>query len=226
MRDDRDFDEVLERVSSDCFWVPEHVRVVENEAIKYAHSLKPSRIYNRVFRVRPDEADPVALVDEVLEAHRGRESRWMLTNFSDSARLRQLLADAGYEATGENHAYSIATENYDRTVPDVDVHQVESVDDLRVLYEVAADAFDRSIDHGVERLRRELASCTGPGRRIARFVAHRDDEPAGCAGMTFFEDADFALVWAAGVRRDHRGHGVYTALLAERARLAAARGIS
>lgn len=43
--------------------------------------------------------------------------------------------------------------------------------------------------------------------------------------MTMFPDLGFGLIWAGGVVPEHRGHGVYTALLAARVRDALAHGI-
>lgn len=219
-------DEILEQVSSDCFWLPDHVEVIERPAIKYTRSSNPSSIYNRVLWVRPEDADPAELVDEVLAAHEGRRSRWMLSSPSDTPQLRQLLLDAGYTAGNLHHAYSIATNDYDRTPPQLGVLDVQTVAQLRDLYTVNADAFEQSFDHSDERLEQELAFCTGPDRRVARLVAYRNGEPAGSGGMTLFDDESFALIWAGGVRKAHRGHGVYTALLAERARIARQRGIA
>lgn len=219
-------DETLEAACADCFWVPLHVEVVEREAITYTHSPRPGIDYNRVLRARPELSDATALVDEVLEAHRGGASRWMLGALSDGPKIRHALTGAGYEATAQHLAYAIETDAYERRVPaDVEVRQVRTVDDLRVLYEINADAFDHPFDIADERLERELVDCTGPNRRVARFVALRDGEPAGAGGMTFFNDLSFALIWAGGVRKAHRGHGVYTALLAARAKLAAGRGL-
>ncbi|MFP4601244.1 MAG: GNAT family N-acetyltransferase [Persicimonas sp.] len=219
-------DETLETAAADCFWVPEHVEVIERDAIKYTRSSRPGLDYNRVLRVRPDLADPAELVEEVRQAHRGGASRWMLNAMSDGPAIRQALKSAGYEAGSPYLAYSVATRGYLRRGPeDVEVRQAQTIDDLRTLYEINSDAFDRELDFSDERLARELADCTGPDRRVGRFIAFRNGEPAGSGGMTFFEDLSFSLIWAGGVRKVHRGHGVYTALLAARAAAAVGHGI-
>lgn len=105
------------------------------------------------------------------------------------------------------------------------MRQAETVEDLRVLYAINADAFDTDLDHSEERLERELADCTGPNRRVARLIAYRNGEAAGSGGITFFDALSFALIWAGGVRPVHRGHGVYTALLQARADLARRHGL-
>ncbi|MFP4600921.1 MAG: hypothetical protein ACLFVJ_21905 [Persicimonas sp.] len=69
-------DKTLEAATSDCFWVPPHVQVVERAAIKYSHSPQPSVGYNRVVHVRPAVEPPEELVEEVIGAHQGGWSRW------------------------------------------------------------------------------------------------------------------------------------------------------
>jgi hypothetical protein len=90
-------DRILEAATSDCFWVPPHVQVVEREAIKYSHSPQPSVGYNRVMRVRPSVEPGEELVEEVASAHQGGPSRWHINPMGDSPRLRKALTDAGYE---------------------------------------------------------------------------------------------------------------------------------
>ncbi|QDG53956.1 GNAT family N-acetyltransferase [Persicimonas caeni] len=219
-------DNILETATADCFWVPPHVQVVEREAIKYTHSPQPSVGYNRVVRVRPNVEPPEVLLEEVLDAHEGGSSRWHINPMGDNPRLRRALTDAGYAPGHRHFAYGIRTDAYDRKpASDIEVHQVASVDDLRALYEIRADVFGRNPDLSNEDLAREVDACTGPERRVARFLAYRKGELAGACGLTFFDELSFGLVWAGGVLEAHRGHGVYTALLAARARAAKQRGI-
>jgi GNAT superfamily N-acetyltransferase len=221
-----DIDEILEATAADFFWVPPHVEVVEREPITYTHSTNPSALYNRVVRVRPERADPESLVAEVRRAHAGRPSRWMLTPMGDTPELRRALAQAGYEE-GERHvASSIGVAEYGRKPPaDVEVRQVRTPTDLRLLYEIVGEVFGEAPELSEADLAREVGDCTGPERRVARFIAYRGGEPAGTGGMTFFDDLGFGLIWAGGVREAHRGRGVYTALLAARAEVAARRGV-
>ncbi|WP_168210940.1 GNAT family N-acetyltransferase [Persicimonas caeni] len=219
-------DKTLEAATADCFWVPPHVTVVEREAIKYSHSPQPTVGYNRVMRVRPSLEPVEALVDEVVGAHQGGASRWHINPMSDAPELRAALVRAGYEPGHRHFAYGIGTEAYGRKAAHgIEVRPVASVDDLRTLYAIRDAVFGRAPELSDEDLAREVDDCTGPGRRVARFVAYRNDEPAGACGLTFFDALSFGLIWAGGVLEAHRGHGVYTAMLAARATAARRRGI-
>jgi hypothetical protein len=217
-------DEIIEAAMGDYFWAPDSVTVVDRPEIKYTHSDRPDIYFNSVVRVRPQLADPAGLVDEVAAVHRDRQSRWSLNPMSDTPALRQALQAGGYTAGQHHHAYVIAPDEYARTPPDdVEVRRVTSADDLRTLYEIRADVF--GLDSSEDDIARELALCTGPNARVARFVAYRDGEPAGTGGLTFFDSLSFGFTWSGGVRQAHRGHGVYTSLLRTRLGAAAARGI-
>ncbi len=219
-------DKILETATADCFWVPPDVHIVDRPELSYIYSQRPSMNFNRVLRARPSQAAPHRLVAEVLKAHGDGNSQWTLNAMSDTPPMRLALQDAGYKEGALHHAYAIEVDAYDRRPPkDVQVNPVESVDDLRTLYEIRSAVFDTDLALTRRDLERELDACTGPDRRVARFVAHRNGEPAGSAGMTFFDDLQFALIWAGGVIEDHRGNGVYTALLAARAHLARRRGL-
>lgn len=215
-------DEIIEAAMGDYFWAPDDVTVVDRPELSYTHAERPDVYFNSVVRARPALADPEELVAEVVAAHRGKRSRWSLNPMSDTPAMRAALTRAGYTAEQSHHAYVIAPEGYHRTPPDdVDVRRVVTADELRTLYQVRTAVFGADAVLAEDDVARELADCTGPDARIARFVAYRDNEPAGTGGLTFFGDLDFAFIWAGGVRQKHRGNGVYTALL--RARLDAAR---
>ncbi len=220
-------DEIIEAAMADYFWAPDGVTVVDRPEITYSYADRPEVFFNSVVRVRPELADPEALVTEVVQAHAGRQSRWSLNPMSDSEAMRSALRDAGYVEGHHHHAYVIAPEDYDRTPPnDVDVRRVATAAELRTLYDVREEVFGGESVLSDEDIARELSDCTGPSARVARFVAYRDGEPAGTGGLTLFDDLDFGFIWAGGVREAHRGRGVYTALLRARLDVAAERGIA
>lgn len=218
-------DETLEAATADFFWVPAHVRVIDRSAINYASSTVAG--YNRVVRVRPALEDPQALVDEVLEAHAGGSSLWHLNAMSDTPAMREALIRAGYVEGDMHGAYAIDTSSYARRpTGEIDVLRVETLDDLRALYEVHDAVFGADREISPQDLARELEACTGPRPRVNRFIAFRSGEPAGIGSMTFFDELDICLIWAGAVIEAHRSQGVYTALLAARAAASAERRIT
>ena len=219
-------DEILEAATADFFWVPSHVQTVERPELAYSYSSSPSAEHNRVVRARPTLAEPAALVSEVAQAHRGVASRWCLNPMSDTPTMRRALVDAGYVEGHRHIAYAIRATDYQRQPPpDVEIHQVETVADLEILYQLKENIFGYSPPLSDDDVAAELAACTGTSRRVARFIAYHRDEPAGTGGMTFFDELNFALIWAGGVVEHHRGNGVYTTLLTARARTAVRHGI-
>ncbi|MFB6262306.1 MAG: GNAT family N-acetyltransferase [Bradymonadaceae bacterium] len=219
-----DIDRVLEAAVSDFFWAPDDVSVVERSEVTYAYSDRPGANYNNVPRTRPDRADVEALVDEVVDRHEGSWSRWGVKPTCDVPELREALAGAGYEPVHELAAYAVDPREYERDMPDdVQIEEVSDVEDLRRLYEIWDAAFGGAPDLSDEELAEEVETCTGEGRRVARFLVYRDGEPAGTGGLTIFDDLEFGMIWGGAVREEHRGNGCYTALLQARADLAASR---
>jgi len=59
---------------------------------------------------------------------------------------------------------------------------------------------------------------------LSVYVAYVDGVPA-CAGWTYFDKGHFAGLWGGSTRPEHRGRGLYTALLAARVQEARQRGV-
>lgn len=59
---------------------------------------------------------------------------------------------------------------------------------------------------------------------VVAVVAPAGGEPVSAARMELVPGARFAGLWGGGTVRDWRGRGIYRALVAHRARIAAARG--
>ena len=87
------------------------------------------------------------------------------------------------------------------------------------------DVHQRVFGADLARLRRSLLSqlAQAPGR-MAMVLAMAGDQPVSPARIEFLPGADFASLWGGGTLPGWRGRGIYRALVAYRARLAAARG--
>ena len=223
MREDMtklDADRLLELATADTFWLPDFVQVIETPDYKYTHCDRPVRIYNRVLFSRGELSDHTRVLDAFLQTQREDiPSNWALTSVHDSDALRDLLEQRGFSCGDAHHVQTLLCEGYDRKAPqDVQVFEVDSLERLRLLYEIQDAAFGRVRGVAESELVGELEACTKPGRRVLRYVAMRGGEPAGTGGMTMFPDLGFGLVWAGGVLPEQRGHGVYTALIAARVR--------
>ena len=220
-------DELLEAASADFFWLPPHVQTVEREAIHYSYSPRGDTNYNRVVRLRPDLEPPQALVEEIRRFHGDGESLWLLNSFSDTPMMRRALLDGGYREGQRHLACAIASDRFPPQISgDSSVREVRTSQELALLYRIWEEVFGSPPNLSEEDFQRELQACTAPDRRVVRFLATRKGRVAGTAAMTLFPHLDFALIWAGAVLKEHRRQGVYTALLAARAHLAASRGIT
>jgi len=226
-REPLDANALLEHATADTFWVPDAVHVVETEKFKFVHCEKPVRIFNRILYSHGDLSDHAHVLDRFLATQPDDgPAQWMLTSSCDSPELRALLEQKGFVRGDTFHVQALRCEGYTRTPPeDVSVIEVRDIDQLRTLYRIMDASFGRTGSAREEDLPKEVIQCTEPGRRVIRYVAMRNGEPAGAGGMTMFPDLGFGLIWAGGVVPEHRGHGVYTALLAARVRDALAHGI-
>jgi GNAT superfamily N-acetyltransferase len=82
-----------------------------------------------------------------------------------------------------------------------------------------------------EMTQQRLELRTGPAladeeRRTAVVVAMAGDKPVSSARITFGPGPDFAGLYSAATRPGWRGRGIYRAIVAYRARLAADRGLA
>jgi GNAT superfamily N-acetyltransferase len=88
-----------------------------------------------------------------------------------------------------------------------------------------ADAHERVFGTDSSRLRRSvLAQLRDHPDTVAMVVAMAGDQPICSARIEFLLGSSFASLWGGGTLPGWRGRGIYRALIAYRARLAAARG--
>ena len=72
---------------------------------------------------------------------------------------------------------------------------------------------------------RRLTECKDPAARVQRFVAYEHGRPVSGGAMTLFPTLGFAMLWRGGTVPEARGRGFHRAVLRERMRFAASRGI-
>ena len=91
--------------------------------------------------------------------------------------------------------------------------------------ELLIEVHDRVFGTDHARLRSSLMAQLrdSPGA-TAMVTAMAADEPVSSARIDFYADTDFAGLWGGGTLPQWRGRGIYRALVAYRAQLAAARG--
>ena len=155
----------------------------------------------------------------------GREFEWKLYGHDLPVDLGRRLVAAGFTPgpvetlmvgeVGEVGALTLGTE------PPVGVRIVPVTD--RAGVDLVADVHERAFGADASRLRRELYGRLTAGTDVV-VLAMAGDEPVSAARMELVPDTSFAGMWGGGTVPGWRGRGVYRALVAHRARVAAERG--
>ncbi|SEG63086.1 Acetyltransferase (GNAT) family protein [Actinacidiphila yanglinensis] len=153
---------------------------------------------------------------------KGREFEWKLYSYDGPADLGERLVAAGFTAEPPETlmvAEVAALPKEPRLPEGVRLETVTDAAGVERVASVHEQAFGRSAD----RLRKGLLAHLGdPGMRIT--VAMAGDRPVCGARMEFHPGTEFASLWGGGTLEEWRGRGIYRALVAHRAGVAAARG--
>jgi GNAT superfamily N-acetyltransferase len=172
-----------------------------------------------------DSADAVIAAQVRYFAARGTPVEWKLYDYDQPADLAQRLLAAGFVADDEElmlvaETAAIACDVklpdgvwLDLVTDDAGVEAMMAVHDL-------AFARHPSPELG-ERLAAQLREAP---ELIQMVVAMAGDEPVSAARVEFTPGTDFAGLWGGGTVPAWRGRGIFRALVAYRAGLAAARG--
>lgn len=213
--------QMLRKAASDFWWTPEFVDTVETAEYTISFSETGNPLFNQAIP-HQTPSNPDDFLAQVGKYHTDC-SRFWVTECSDDAKLRTSLKAHGYALTAKHGAYVIDTENYP-TFEEFVVQPVETDLQMREMYAARQAIFGGEIPDDAQ-LELELSQCTGSASRVGRFVAVEHGEVLGTGSLTYFDDLSLAFIWAGGVKTEHRGRGVYKALIAARAAACRERGI-
>ncbi len=166
-----------------------------------------------------DEASADIAIQE--EIARGKPFEWKAFSFDRPPDLIERLARAGFEI-GKPEAlvvYDLA-QGLEPFASDLDVRPVTlaNLDDYRLTAEAA---FGKDHASTTAALARDLAETDESHQA---FVAYLDGLPAAVGRLYTHPESRFAGLYGGGTRPEFRGHGLYRAVVAARAHVAAARG--
>ncbi|OQR58785.1 GNAT family N-acetyltransferase [Streptomyces maremycinicus] len=173
-----------------------------------------------------DSADADAVIAEQVAYFTGlgHEFEWKLHGHDRPADLGQRLAAAGF--TAEPEETLMIGETSDQLVdagPPEGVRIVHVTD--RAGVELMVEANEKAFGHDGSWLRDLLlARLAADPDAIVAVLAMAGDVPVSSARMELIPGARFAGLWGGGTVEGWRGRGVYRALIAHRARIAADRG--
>lgn len=155
---------------------------------------------------------------------RGEPFEWQLLGYDQPADLGDRLVRAGFRPDEEEVLLFAETARLARDVPPpAGIRLVEVGDAAGV--EAAASAQEDLLPGSARRARHVNRMLAGlADERIALVVAMAGDDPVCSAVVAFGPGPEFAGLYTAATRTGWRGRGIYRAIVAYRAGLAAARG--
>ncbi|MCQ9130414.1 MULTISPECIES: GNAT family N-acetyltransferase [Streptomyces] len=176
----------------------------------------------------PDAADADAVIAEQIAyfGGLGHEFEWKLYGHDRPADLGQRLTAAGFAADQEETLMVGETRDQvgDVTPPEgVRIVPVTDRAGVELMVEANEKAFGRDGSWLRDLLLARLAADSDAEQFVA-LVALAGDEPVSSARMELVPGTRFAGLWGGGTVEGWRGRGVYRALIAHRARIAAERG--
>jgi GNAT superfamily N-acetyltransferase len=172
-----------------------------------------------------DEAADAVIAEQVAYFHDlGQKFEWKLYDYDRPPDLARRLVAAGYVPADEEALMvaDVAGLGRDVLLPDgITLLPVTEAAGVGLLIEVHEHVF--GTDHS--RLRRSLLRQLRQTPELTEMVvAMAGDQPVCSARVEFLPGRDFASLWGGGTLPSWRGKGIYRALVAYRAQLAAARG--
>jgi len=157
-------------------------------------------------------------------AGRGEAVEWKTYDYDEPADLPARLRAAGFvpEDT-ETVVVALTADIAAEPVlpPGVVLRQVTADADMRRIAAMESRVWDEDRSWTGEHLIRELAAT--PDDLIV-LTAEAGSEVVSAGWLRFQRGTQFAGLWGGGTLSEWRGHGIYRALVARRAQLAAARG--
>jgi GNAT superfamily N-acetyltransferase len=168
-------------------------------------------------------ADAAIAAQKAYFAGRGTPVEWKYYDYDQPSDLPDRLVAAGFEPEDEEVMLVAETSSIDSAVvlPDgVRLVPVTDESGLAALMRVHDLAFaEHATAEYEDRLRAQLGS-----EQVQMVVAMAGDEPVSAARVEFVPGTDFAGLWGGGTVPAWRQKGIFKALVAYRADLAAARG--
>ncbi|MEU1853577.1 GNAT family N-acetyltransferase [Streptomyces sp. NPDC019990] len=154
----------------------------------------------------------------------GLEFEWKLYAHDRPADLGKRLRAAGFTPGPEETVMIGEIADLDLDVDLPHGVRVEPVTDARGV-DLVADVHEKAFGADSSWLRDQLrARLAADPDAVVAVVAMAEDEPVSAARMELVPGTRFAGLWGGGTVEGWRGRGIYRALVAHRARAAAARG--
>jgi hypothetical protein len=171
-----------------------------------------------------DSADEAIAGQVAFFRRRGEPFEWQLLGYDRPADLGDRLVRAGFVPDEEEALLFAETARIATDGPPPEGIRLVEVRDTAGI-EAATSAQEDLLPGSPRRARHVSRMLKGlADDRVALVVALAGDEPVCSALIAFGPGSEFAGLYTAATRTGWRGRGIYAAIVAYRARLAAARG--
>ena len=173
-------------------------------------------------RLDPRNAATVVAEQTAFFAARGASVEWKLHGHDRPPELATLLAAAGYKPDPPETLMVYELDSLPSVLPpspDVEVQRVLDQPGLDLAVKLSHVAFGAGEGWGSDAGPHRLADAT-----FAAFLGLDRGVPVASGRLELPRAGRFASLWGGGTAPDHRGRGVYRALVYARARLARERG--
>jgi GNAT superfamily N-acetyltransferase len=186
----------------------------------------PEQGWNGVLWSDLTESDADAAIAEQTRyfAQLGREFEWKLYGHDRPDDLGERLRAAGFTPESEETLMIIEAAELDVDAappPGVELRPVTDATGVDLVVDVHEQAFGTP---GTRLRHQLLAQLTENPDTVVAVVALAGDVPVSSARMELIPGTRFAGLWGGGTVEAWRGRGIYRALVAHRARIAADRG--
>jgi GNAT superfamily N-acetyltransferase len=173
-----------------------------------------------------DEQNVDAVIDAQIAYFESIKTdvEWKLYDYDKPADLIERLARRGFEVDEPEAVMVIDLETAPSSffTPSVaDIRMLENPVDLVNVAKVEEPVWAQDFSGLIERLQRDVVITP---KLLSVYVAFVDGKPASAAWIYFHHGTSFASLWGGSTLPEYRGQGLYSALLAVRAREARARG--
>lgn len=196
------------------------------ERVEVVRHVADAHGWNGVLWSDLDETDADAAIAEQIAYFTGlgRDFEWKLYGHDLPTDLGQRLTEAGFTPEPQETLMvgEVAALTLDAELPD-GIRLLPATD--RAGVDLVADVHEKAFGTDSSRLRaRLLDQLAADPDTVVAVVALAGDEPVSAARMELVPGTRFAGLWGGGTVEAWRGRGIYRALVAHRARIAADRG--
>ncbi len=167
------------------------------------------------------ELDALIARQVAFFAGRGEKFEWKTRGHDEPADLPQRLLAAGFEPEEQETVLIglAADQATDRPAPaGVSIRLTSDAEDFERIAAMKSIIWDEDLGWLSDMLRTEV------GENMLVYVAEVQGVPVSAAWIRFQRGTDFAGLWGGGTLKEHRGRGIYKALVAVRAIDAIERG--